>query len=85
MPYNPTSHSVHTALAKCVRNAEIPEPHLSSLLRDLCVLFETDNPIHFDRQRFIYIANGGILKEPAYSRWKYFSVMKYLDEVRGNK
>lgn len=74
------SRSHHVAIAKCIRNAEVPEPHRTSLLRDLCVLFEQDNP-HFDSNRFLAIAHGGNVKDAAFVNWKEFDTFKYLDSV----
>lgn len=71
----------HVAIAKCIRNAEIPPKYRSSLIRDLCVFFKENNPVGFDQKRFINICIGMDIKDSAFTKMNEFSTMKYLDEV----
>lgn len=75
------SRSSHVAIAKCIRNAEIPVEPRSRLIRDLCVFFSENNPVGFDQKRFVNICVGLDYKDAAFTNLAIFDKLKYLDEV----
>ena len=75
------SQSLHIAIAKCIRNAEIPDEARSRLIRDLCVLFEVNNPVGFVKDRFVAVRAGMDYRNDIFKKLKFFDTVKYLDEV----
>ena len=80
MAVDPISNMRAAAIAKCIRNAEIPTEYVTPLVRDLCVLFKANN-VDFDQKRFIAICAGMSYKDKGWTTMKEFNTIKYLDEV----
>jgi hypothetical protein len=75
------SRGYHLAIAKCVRNARIPEEPRTRLIRDLCVLMKDNNPVAFDQNRFIGVCLGHQVEDSSFKMLNSFDTLKYLDEV----
>lgn len=80
MSFDPISPTRTMAIAKIIRNAELPDEYSQRLVRDFCVFFGANNP-EFDKKRFVSVCSGNNYRSVGWQRLLEFDTIKYLDEV----